>query len=95
MVQVAHLAAILNITVLLLASISNRVAARIIKSFATTRLNTERRTPIIHDSDLWLPRIPITIYLYRRHPGTLSSSPSPSPVLALPVHARASPRMPY
>lgn len=71
MVSVGVLAAIVNLIVLLLVTVADRLITLIVKNLVSRTLHAVRRAPIVHDSDTWLLNIPRSIVKYRRHPGIL------------------------
>lgn len=73
MVTVGVLAALINVSVLILITIIDRAIELILRNFASNRLASHRRVPIVHDSDTWLPYLPRSVIKYHRHPGALLS----------------------
>ena len=70
MLSVGVLAAIVNIVVLFTVAVVDRIIELVVRNFAASRLRKERRAPVVHDSDTWLPNIPRSVVKYHRHPGS-------------------------
>lgn len=73
MVGVGGLAALINIVILLVVAVADRAIELIVRNFATSRLLSHGKAPVVHDSDTWLPFLPRSVVKYRRHPGTFDT----------------------
>ncbi|CAN8070383.1 unnamed protein product [Agarophyton chilense] len=71
MVTVGVLAALINIITLIVVAIADRAIELIVRNFATSRLITHRRAPVVHDSDTWLPYLPRSVVKYYKNPAIL------------------------
>lgn len=67
--RVGVLALIVNIAILLLAVIFERIIEKTLKLFSICRLKSIGRAPVIHDSYVWPLNIPRSILLLYKYPG--------------------------
>lgn len=74
MVGVGGLAALINVAILLVVAVADRAIELIVRNFATSRLLSHGKVPVVHDSDTWLPFLPRSVVKYRRHPGRFDSA---------------------
>lgn len=72
-VSVGVLAALVNIFALCVLSAAGRAIELIVRRFASARLRRTRRTPIIHDSDMWVLNAPRSVVKYHRYPLILAT----------------------
>lgn len=70
-VSVGVLNLLLNVFVLIIIAICDRLLEYTVRNFAAARLGRFHRAPVIHDSDTWLLNVPFSILKYRRNPAIL------------------------
>lgn len=70
MVGVGVLAAVLNVAIVILITLSERAVDQIIRLFVKARLSHLYCAPVVHDSDTWLLNIPFSLIKFRHYPGT-------------------------
>lgn len=69
MVAVGVLAALINVGLVITVYVVDRTVEHNVRAFAASRLCRFRRAPVIHDSDIWLPNLPRSLFKYRKYPG--------------------------
>lgn len=70
-VSVGVLNFLLNVFVLIIVAICDRLLECAVRNFAAARLKRDHRAPVTHDSDTWLLNIPFSVLKYRRNPAIL------------------------
>lgn len=76
MVNVGVLAALVNVAVLFVLAVSDRVILHIMRRFAHSRLLHSLRAPVIRQDDTWLLYLPRSLVRFRKYPGKHYLSPT-------------------
>lgn len=69
MVDVGFVAVVLNIVLMIVMVVAGRAVEFILCSFALSRLKQANRAPMVHDRDISLVKIPLSIMKYSKNPG--------------------------
>lgn len=69
MLSVATLATLINVSMLLIIAVTERLLEAIIRVFVLSRLLRHHRAPNVRPTDFWLFNIPRSLIRFRHYPG--------------------------
>lgn len=69
MLSVGTVALLVNLLVLFVVVVADRVLGHAVLNFATSRFINTGSAPVVHETDTWLFSLPTSVVKYRKHPG--------------------------